>query len=225
MNSKGIVAITDESICMKCLKNKATHIYYINNRGYGSSFDSMNTKFQCCDTCNKLEYDKWFNETEVINGYIETYQYENNIVDLINGLPLESQELFDNRFNYNAYIMDSQDWIDYELDELPHDKCKEYGLYSPKDVEAYNTKFTTCEYVTNVVYNDKSKASWCPFGVYGEYNQKIDECGNLCDECTDCKFYKKRENPIKEINGKDLSQWEHYMIAKLNEKEYEKKFA
>lgn len=27
MNSKGIVAIKDETICMKCLKNKATHIY------------------------------------------------------------------------------------------------------------------------------------------------------------------------------------------------------
>ena len=29
MNSKGIVAIKDETICMKCLKNKANHTYYI----------------------------------------------------------------------------------------------------------------------------------------------------------------------------------------------------
>ena len=26
-------------------------------------------------------------------------------------------------------------------------------------------------------------------------------CGNLSDECTDCQYYKKRENPIKEIKG------------------------
>ena len=45
MNSKGIVAIKDETICMKCLKNKATHTYYITYRGYGSSFDDMDTKF------------------------------------------------------------------------------------------------------------------------------------------------------------------------------------
>ena len=49
MNSKGIVALTDTDICMKCLKKKATHTYRIYGRGYGSSFDMSDTKFQCCD--------------------------------------------------------------------------------------------------------------------------------------------------------------------------------
>ena len=45
MNSKGIVALTDTDICMKCLKKKATHTYRIYGRGYGSSFDMSDTKF------------------------------------------------------------------------------------------------------------------------------------------------------------------------------------
>lgn len=224
MNSKGIVAIKDTTICMKCLKKKATHIYEITYRGYGSIFDSMDSKFQCCDDCDKPEYEEWFYEEEVMDGYVETYQYEEKIKELIKSLPLESQELFENRFDNKAYYMEPQDWIDYELDELSHEKCKEYGIYSPKDIEAYKTKFTTCEHVANVIWNDGSKGSQCPFGAYGEYDQKIDECGNLSDECTNCIYYKQRKNPIQEIKGEVLNDWEIYMNAKLKADEYKRKF-
>ena len=183
------------------------------------------TKFQCCDECNNPEYEEWFNEKETMDGYIETYQHEEKIWNLVNSLPLEGQELFNNRFENDRWCyIEPQDWIDYQLDELPHEKCKEYSLYSPKDIEAYKNKFTTCEYVTNVVFNDGSKGSWCPFGAMGEYGQKVDANGNLSDECTDCKYYKTRETSIKEIKGKDLSDWESYMIARLNIDEYERKF-
>ena len=193
MNSKNIKAVEDECLCMKCLKNKATHIYPVSYRGYGSIYDMTDTKFQCCDECDRSEYKEWFFETPTVNEneYAENYKYEDNIYELIKSLPLESQELFENRFDNRGWQMVSQDWIDYKLDELPHEKCKEYGLYSPKDIEAYNNKFTTCEHVANVVWNDNSKGSWCPFGASGDYGQKIDECGNLSDECTDCRFYKK----------------------------------
>ena len=224
MNSKGIVALEDTSVCMKCLKNKATHTYRIYGRGYGSAFDMSDTKFQCCDECDKPEYEEWFNETEVMDDYDETYQHEEKILDLINSLPLESQELFKNRFDNDGWHMESQDWIDYQLDELPHEKCKEYGYYSPKDIEAYKTKFTTCEYVANVTWNDGSKGSWCPFGASGDYGQKVDKCLNLSDECTDCTYYKLRENSIKEIKGEDLDEWENYMVVKLKEDEYKHKF-
>lgn len=225
MNSKRIIALKDTGVCMKCLKNKATHIYTIYGRGYGSSFDMCNTKFQCCDECDNLQYADWFNEKELMDGYVETYQHEEKIWDLIKSLPLESRELFENTFDSgDGWRMEPQDWIDFELGELTHEKCKEYNLYSPKDIEAYETKFTTCEHVINVVWNDNSKGAWCPFGVHGDYGQKVDECGNLSDECTDCKYYKCRENPIKEIKGEDLSEWKNYMSAKLKSNEYISKF-
>lgn len=226
MNSKGVLAVKDEQLCMKCLKKKATHTYTICGRGYDSYFDDMETKFQCCDDCDEPEYDKWFNEKGVIrNGYADTYQYEDDIWNLVSNLPLESRELFENRFNKRCCCyMNPQDWIDFDLGELPHKKCKEYGLYSQQDKKAYNTRFTTCGHVVNVTWSDNSKAFRCPFGASGDYEQKIDENGNLSDECTDCKFYVKRESPIKEIKGEDLNAWKCYMKAKLNRAEYEKKF-
>ena len=224
MNSKGIVAIEDTDICMKCLKKKATHTYRIYGRGYGSSFDMSDTKFQCCDDCDSPEYEEWFNETEVMDDYIETYQHEGKILDLIKNLPLEGQELFENRFDSDGWHMEAQDWIDYQLDELPHEKCKEYHMYSPKDIESYSSKYPTCEHVVNVVWDDDSKGSRCPFGAYGEYGQTVDDCGNLCGQCTDCNYYRKREKPIKEIKGEDLHEWENYMSAKLKADEYKSKF-
>lgn len=225
MNTKGIEAITDHSICMKCLKNKATHTYTIYGRGYGSSFDSSHTKFQCCDECNDEQYQDWFDEDPEMDAYYrEVYKHEDSIYEFVNNLPLEAQELFLNTFDDDGLFMDSQDWIDFQLDELPHEKCKEYGLYSPEDIKAYTEKFTTCEYPVNVVWNDNSKGCWCPFGASGNYGQKIDTCGNLSDECTDCTYYKKREYPIKDIKGGDFDDWQNYIQTKLKADEYKSKF-
>ena len=55
MNSKGIVALKDTSVCMKCLKKKATHTYRISGRGYGSIYDNFNSQFHLCDDCAKEE--------------------------------------------------------------------------------------------------------------------------------------------------------------------------
>lgn len=140
MNSKGIVALkeTGECLCIRCLKKKATHIYEIKNRRYGSIFDSTYTKFQVCDDCDSEDFQVWVDEEPVLEDYIETYEHEDDIREFIDNLPLESQELFYNRFDkMNSHYMDSQDWIDYELGELSNEKCKEYGLATPKDIIEY----------------------------------------------------------------------------------------
>lgn len=136
MNGKGIVALKDECLCMKCLNKKATHIYQIQNRRYGSIFDSTYTKFQVCDDCDSEDFQVWVDEKPTMIDYLETYKYELDITEFIDSLPLESQELFYNRFDSEEY-MDSQDWIDYELGELSNEKCKEYGLATPKDIIEY----------------------------------------------------------------------------------------
>ena len=131
MNSKNIVAICKEKqdLCMVCLKEKATHKYKISCRGYGSSFDNENTHWQCCDNCHKDEYDVWANELPFVDVYCKKYEHEDKILEFIHNLPLQSQELFFNTFNSNKqYFIDAQDWLDYELDELSHKKCNEYGL-------------------------------------------------------------------------------------------------
>lgn len=225
MNSKNIKAVEDECLCMKCLKNKATHIYPVSYRGYGSIYDMTDTRFQCCDECDRPEYKEWFFETPTVNEneYVENYKYEDNIYELIKSLPLESQELFENRFDRtNDYPMEPQDWIDYELDELPYEECKEYDLYSPEEKAAYRENFPTCEYVVNVIYNDGSKNSICPFGAYGEYNQNLSN--NISTMCYRCHCYKKRKSPIKKIERNDLKDWCDYMSVKIQKESLKKKF-
>ena len=139
MNSKNIVALEDKSLCMVCLKEKATHEYYVSGRGYGSSFDSDSTHWQCCDKCHKDEYYTWANEQPSTDNYYEEYKHEEEILEFIHNLPLQSQELFFNTFNSSSqYPMDAQYWIDYELGKLTMktvDEVEEYCKNEKKRLE------------------------------------------------------------------------------------------
>lgn len=204
MNTKGIIALKDTNLCMKCLKKKATHTYTISGRGYGSIYDNFNSKFHLCDDCAKEEYREWVNEycESDENNYVEDYQYERNLRDLINSFPLESRELFYNRFSYGAcasHDMKPQDWIDYHLDELPHRKCKQYGLYSPQEISAYAERFPNCNCVVINKYKDGSQGSSCPYGAHGSKNGDVD-INNIWNSCYMCTHYKPREGDIKVID-------------------------
>ena len=90
-------------------------------------------------------------------------------ISLKSELPLESQELVYNSFiEGTSYHMKPQDWIDYRLGVLPHDKCKEYGLYSPDEKKAYYNRFPMCQYPVQIVYDDSTKGCRCPFGAFGK---------------------------------------------------------
>ena len=107
MNSKGIVALKDTSVCMKCLKKKATHTYTIYGRGYGSSFDMSDTKFQCCDDCDSPEYEEWFKKNnESISKLLE---YVDSIIPLVDK---EELDTFRNdeqpQFNENFKALQTQ---------------------------------------------------------------------------------------------------------------------
>ena len=219
MNSKGIVALKDTSVCMKCLKKKATHTYTIYGRGYGSSFDMSDTKFQCCDDCDKPEYEEWFNETEVMDGYVETYQHEEKIWDLIKSLPLEGQELFENRFDSDGYHMDAQDWIDYQLDELPNEKCNKYGFYSPEEKKAYKERFPNCECVIIEKYSDGSQSSHCPYGAFVRENGKRVQI-KLADESLKASATCRNDDEFSFKKGLDLAERRlivKYLSREVNE--------
>lgn len=204
MNSKGIVALEDTTLCMKCLKKKATHTYRISGRGYGSIYDNFNSEFHLCDDCAKEEYHEWASECgEWDEDYFcgEDYKYEKNLSNLIKSFPLEGQELFYNRFVHGAcanYNMKPQDWIDFKLDELPHKKCKQYGFYSPQEIAAYKERFPNCACVVIDKYKDGSQGSSCPRGVHGD---KDGNTGlNIYSQCYMCAQYKPREGDIKVID-------------------------
>ena len=203
MNSKGITALTDTTVCMQCLKNKATHTYSIYGRGYGSDYDNFNSKFQLCDDCAKDEYKTWADEESHWEGEMfcgEVYKYEGNISALLKSFPLEAKELFYNRFatGANADTMKPQDWIDFELNELPYKKCKKYGLISPQERVAYIERFPNCSCVVINKYKDDSQGSSCPYMAHGDKNGNAGL--NISCECYMCSHYKPREGDIKIID-------------------------
>lgn len=246
MNSKHILPIKNKNCtCMNCLKEfneNELHIIKINELGYGSAFDGLNTQIILCNNCfeksNQNYSDiwtlnvkkQWASECtyykDVKKDFIinEEYEHESEILIYINSLPIQSQELIWNTFatGYLAdYKMKPQDWIDYELNELPFEKCQEYALISPEEIKAYNEKFSTCEWVVNVEYSDGSNMSTCPYHAYGDKDQI--PIKRYCPECYICENYKKRENEIKTIpyeNRRNFEEeiWIEMLKGKINEK-------
>lgn len=202
-------------LCWKCLNSfneSQIHIIKIPSLGYGSEFDGWATEIHLCNDCYQESNPKiWSMETHQYNDYCEEYIYEKEMLAYINNLPIQGQQFVKNEFTigWNTNHMKPQDWIDYKLGILSHDKCKEYNLYSPEEVEAYKIRFTTCEYPANRIYSDGSKSCWCPFGAYGEYGQGVGL--NISSKCYECKYYKKREKPIKDIPDKDFEDYMEFI--------------
>ena len=186
MNSKGITALTDTTVCMQCLKKKATHTYSIYGRGYGSDYDNFNSKFQLCDDCAKDEYKTWTDEECHWEGVMlcgEVYKYEGNISALLKSFPLEAKELFYNRFatGANADTMKPQDWIDFQVGEL-----------------SYKERFPNCACVTVKKNKDGSQGSKCPYGAFGDEIGNADS--NTSCKCYMCSYYKPRDGDINIID-------------------------
>ena len=203
-------AIKDpKNVCFKCLekiKEGELHRIKIPALGYGSQFDNWSTNIQLCHECLKKTNLKWW-ELEIENfgedDWCEKYKYENEIFDYIDTLPIEGQELFWNRCSDgNYYPMDAQDWIDYKLNLLPHEKCKEYGLYSPEERQAYQERFPICKHVQLIKYKDGSSGCKCIRGAFG--NKDGTAKGHQTQsECYNCTHFKVRKGEIMTVDMKN----------------------
>lgn len=210
--------------CCNCLKEiKVNHIH-IGALGWGSNFDNFSTQLDLCDECLAKTNPEWwklkvcgnFDECGNYDMDGEWYEYEHEIFDYVNKMPLAGQELF---YNYYAngecayYNMDSQDWIDYELGILPHEKCKEYGMYSPQEIKAYNDRFPNCNNVEIKIYKDGSRGSKCFFGAFGDKEGNCDS--NISDHCYMCSHYKERTGKIKVVD--ELEEYYKRETERLND--------
>jgi hypothetical protein len=205
---------------MKCYKcnHEVENIfkYTITNRGYGSDFDMAEASFDLCSKCDKPEYEDWCNECpSYINEYCEDYKYEDNLYELINSFPLENQEKIYNNGTFGGYSIPTQDWIDIQNGiELSDEKYKEYGIYSPKEIQAYKERFPTCDEPMNVIYEDGSKVCRCVCGAFGSYGQELGL--NIDKNCYKCKWYSLRKKPIQDVTSTVFEQFKIFTEGKEN---------
>lgn len=194
----------------------------ISNRGYGSSFDGSDSYIQLCNKCLKPEYIKWFNEEPTMDGYCEEYNYEDDIRNLVKSFPLENQEYFWNS-NCNGWtsdVMDRQDWLDMMNEVMTDEKYKEYHMYSPSEIKAYEERFPTCGIPMNVIYDDNSKGCRCLLGASGDYGQQVSI--NISMECYQCESYCKRENPIVDLTDAKYEEFEKEFLGSTTRERFEK---
>ncbi len=220
--------------------------------GYGSHFDNLSTQLQLCNECyDESQKEKPIWNMEIVYGemhftelnkrerevipescivpeYIDKrYRYDSEMSEFISVLPIQSRELIYNRYGYGAgasFHMDSQDWIDYELGILSHEKCKEYGFYSQEEITAYRERFPKCQHPVNIIY-DGWKASKCPMDACGDYGQVCKTDNFLYGEyCYKCPYYMERITPIRDISSHDEGDYMLYAMYQLNKEELERKF-
>jgi hypothetical protein len=196
MNIEKVLAVKNpNNTCCNCLKEKQTHKIMICELGYGSSFDGFSTRLNFCEDCLQLTDKKWWNfETLEENEYCHSYKYEKEILEFVKQMPLAGQEMFYNQFSNSHHCnMSSQDWIDHQLGILPHEKCKEYGFYSPDEIKAYQDRFPNCKHVKINIYSDGSKGSRCFMSASGDGDGK---CYGVSDECYMCGSFEERNGEI-----------------------------
>ena len=230
MNSKNIEAMKySDDLCFKCLQSydKSNMIdVHLLDCGYGSKFDGFNSKLQLCSKCYEECKDIWKMNiiTDKKGEILKHYESEEDIIKYINELPIEGKELFLNRMAWGTTIssMTAQDWIDYSLGELPHEKCKEYGLISHDEKLAYEEKFPKCKYPVNMTFSDGSKTCYCPMGSYGKYGQEVDY--TLYMNCYNCPQFKERSNDdvLLELKDEDGELYEIYCLYEFNKEQIEK---
>lgn len=213
-----------DNVCFKCLKefsDNRLHKIIIPSMGWGSGFDSWSTRINLCDDCIKETNLEWWKLEKVTGDFKfdgSWYKYEDEIFQFVETLPIGGQELFWNRYSGESCCTKSQDWIDYELDLLPHEKCKEYGLYSPQERQAYQDRFPICDKVKIIVYSDGNKGSRCPFGAFGNEDGTTE--GDQ-DECYKCIMFNPRKGKIKTYSDEDMEIFE--LEQKLELAKFKKK--
>ena len=225
--SKTIAIKDHEGLCWNCLQTKDNiRKIEIPELGYGSGFDGAGTEIHLCEECfQKSNPEIWTLETVKGVEYMEEYKHEKEMFEYFEQMPLLGKQFVLNEYQTGwntSYKLDPQDWIDYEEKTISHERCKELGLYSHEEIDAYRKRFPICQYPVNKHYEDGSCGCWCPFGAYGEEGQKAGL--NISDKCYQCEHFKERTIPLKDIKAEDYSDYCAYIRYAEDIEDLKKKF-
>ena len=218
--SKTLAIKDHKGLCWNCLETKDNvRIIKIPELGYGGGFDGAGTEIHLCEECYQKSNPKiWglkvLTDTDDKGNWMgEEYEYEKEMFAYFNQLPLVGQQFVLNEYQNGwcaDHVLEPQDWIDYEEKTISHEKCKELGLYSHQEIDAYRERFPVCEHPVNKHYSDGSCGSWCPYGANGRKDQTIDL--NISDECYMCEHFKVREKPRKDIKAEEWDDYKTFIL-------------
>lgn len=184
--------------CVCCGKEvQDSEIIRFTGRGYGSIFDSMNTKIPICNSCKPKNLDLWINEKCNMDDYSEVYQFENELEKWFEQLSVQGRELIYNTNNTDSMHHKNVDWILMDKGIARHDVYKNNHMWSPIEINAYNTKFPTCEEVIIKEYKSGSKVPECPYssahGILDKLTGQIKAGPNINESCLNCKIYEENK--------------------------------
>lgn len=144
------------------------HQLDLGRMGYGSGLDGSEVQLNICDNC---------------------------LIDLVDTFHIEARERIHNSGS-NVY-MSKEQWIRHEKGEMSDEEMESLGMYSNREIKAYEDRFPKCKHVKIVEFNDGSRHSECPNNAFGDENGGCNEY-NPSSECFGCEEYVPRE-PDDEI--------------------------
>lgn len=180
-----IKPIKDESTCMCCLKEDALNKFVrinIDQLGYGSKFDTLSTKLILCPECYKKTDPLWweFNKVSKIVecGSVDVYEYEDEIINFVEGFPLNGQERFYNSLSSQQRVSQEY-WIDLQLFgeendvRKREDSCEEDEYYTmswgTKD-DLFKINKVLCQALTELFVPRELKVE--NFKVFYDYEEQ-----------------------------------------------------
>ena len=157
--------------------------------------------------------------TEDFESAFSKYIYEEEMLNYFDNLPLVGAEVVMNRLwahHCSLHPSDPQEWIDYQLGELPYEQCKKNHWVSPEEIKSYQVFFGRCVHVKNIIYSDGSRDCHCFINrrVTGKYGGK---CSSAGVGCYKCEHFKEREGDVETIKINVDNAYE--LLKSLYEKE------
>lgn len=145
------------------INHEGCHYINLGQMGYGSGLDGSIVKFQICDKC---------------------------LIEFVKSFTLEGQEKILN--SGSSHYMPSEDWIREAKGEFSDEDYEDHGMYSPRQIKAYEVRFPVCNKVFINVYKDGSSGSRCAYGAFG-HKDGTAEGHQPSQNCYECESFKLRE--------------------------------
>lgn len=151
----------NQKICFNCLRSGPLEMFKIPELGAGSFFNGFSSELHLCPDCLDTMKREWLKLEVLKSETAAKYQYEDALLEWINGFPIEGKEKFYNTYAYGWRVryQTTNEWVRENQKCCNHNRRKE-------------DQMKNCEESYLIVYPDGKKRLDCPFNS----NLSCDQC-------------------------------------------------